>query len=107
MLLHTLLNFVTAYKSFVFKNVWLDKENPVNVWIGAEIEPRKNSPGVCPECGRKCPTYDTASEPRWFEFVPIWNIPVWFAYASNNSLQITLYHALGKLPKPNFTHKFW
>jgi len=30
-----------------------------------------------------------------------------YGYASNKSLQITLYHALGKLPEPDFTHRFW
>jgi len=30
-----------------------------------------------------------------------------YGYASNNSLQIMLYHTLGKLPEPNFTHRFW
>ncbi|MCL2347182.1 MAG: transposase [Planctomycetaceae bacterium] len=30
-----------------------------------------------------------------------------YGYASNHSLQITLYHALGKLPEPDCTHRFW
>ena len=84
MLLKTLLNFVTDYKSYVFTNIYMEnvtQENGTTAKrIVAEIEPRKNSKGVCPKCGQKCPTYDTAWEPRWFEFVPIWNIPVWFVY---------------------------
>jgi transposase len=50
------------------------------MWIAAVIVPRKNSQGVCPKCERKCPTYDTAREPRWFEFVAIYNIAVFFMY---------------------------
>ena len=83
MQLKTILNFVTDYKSFVFKNVWKsepDGEDAATHYIVAELEPRKNSPGLCPECGCKCPTYETAHEHRWFEFVPIWKIPVWLVY---------------------------
>jgi len=80
MQLKTILNSVTDYKSFVFTKIWQADENSDSRWIGAEIVPRKNSPGVCPACGRRCPTYETAELPRWFEFVPLWNIPVWFAY---------------------------
>jgi hypothetical protein len=79
----TLLNFVTDYKSFVFTKVWKvdsDCQNDVPSYFAVEVASRKNSQGVCPECGRKYPTYDTADEPRWFEFVPLWKIPVWFAY---------------------------
>jgi hypothetical protein len=31
-------------------------------------------------CHKHCLIDDTAQEPRWFEFVPLWNIAVWFAY---------------------------
>jgi transposase len=83
MLLQTILNSVTDYKSFVFKKVHEDSfsENgtPTKCLV-AELVPRKNSQGVCPECHRKCPTYDTAQQHRWFEFIPLWNIPFWFAY---------------------------
>jgi transposase len=83
MLLKTILNSVTDYKSFIFTKIYEDvvpEENTTTKCIVAEIEPHKNSRGVCPECGRKCPTYDTAKTHRWFEFVPLWKIPVWFAY---------------------------
>ena len=30
-----------------------------------------------------------------------------YGYASNQSLQIMFYHALGKLPEPDGTHRFW
>jgi len=30
-----------------------------------------------------------------------------YGYGSDESLKITLFHALGKLPQPKFTHRFW
>src|SRR5215469_6449890 len=80
MLLKTILNFVTDYKSFRFGKVSFDHKDSVDQHIVAEIHPRKNSRGVCPECSQRCPTYDTAPEARLFEFVPLWNIPVLFSY---------------------------
>ena len=83
MLLKTILNSVTKYKSFVFKKVYEavhQVDDTPTQCIVVEIVPRKNSQGVCPECGKKCPTYETSKQPRWFEFIPLWNIPVWFVY---------------------------
>ena len=83
MLLKTILNSVTDYKSFVFTKVSFtifDRDDVPTKSLVAEIKPRKNSPGICSECSRKCPTYDTAADYRWFEFVPLWKIPVWFIY---------------------------
>jgi Transposase and inactivated derivatives len=77
MQLKTILNSVTDYKSFVVKKIRSDEETSQ---IEIDIEPRKNSQGVCPECGTKCPTYDTAEKPRRFEFIPLWAIPVYFLY---------------------------
>ncbi len=30
-----------------------------------------------------------------------------YGYRTHEALQIALYHTLGKLPEPNFTHRFW
>ena len=30
-----------------------------------------------------------------------------YGYGSDESLKITLFHALAKLPEPKFTHRFW
>jgi len=49
--------------------------------IHVEVRPRKGSQGCCGECGRRGPTYDTAREPRWFEFVPLWGFVVFLVYA--------------------------
>ena len=45
-----------------------------------EVSARANSRPVCSECGRLGPGYDTLPVRR-FEFIPIWNIAVFFEYA--------------------------
>jgi transposase len=80
MLLKTLLHFVTDYKSFRFGKVSFEQKGMPNQHIVAVIHPRKNSRAVCSECGKPCPIYDTARSPRRFEFVPLWNIAVYFLY---------------------------
>ena len=80
MQLKTILNSVTDYKSFVFGKIWTERETPDQQYVVVEINPRKNSKGICPECDKPCPTYDTAPEHRWWEFVPLWAIPVYFVY---------------------------
>jgi len=84
LLLKTILNTVTKYKSHVVKKVRLEigtqEDETAPRRIVVEFAPRKNAKGVCPECGKKCPTYDTIRTPHWCEFVPMWNIPVWFVY---------------------------
>ncbi len=80
MLLKTILNAVTDYKSFRFGKIFFEKKGEPDQRIVVEITPRKNGKAVCSVCGRKCPTYDTAREPRRFEFVSLWAIPVYFSY---------------------------
>jgi transposase len=79
MLVRTILNSVTNYKSFVLGKVRTEL-TPTGQQIVVEVRPRKNSRGLCPACGRRCPTYDPAQTPRHWEFPPLWNIPVFFAY---------------------------
>lgn len=80
MQLKTILNSVTNYKSFRFGKISFEKKGEPDQHIGVEIHPRKNGKAICSECGRKCPTYDTAREPRRFGFVSLWAIPVYFLY---------------------------
>lgn len=78
MQLKTILNRVTDYKSFVFGKVrWLEGESPA---LEIELEPRANGRPVCSGCGKVRPGYDQSSEPRRFEFVPLWGILVYFLY---------------------------
>jgi len=79
MQLKTILNRVQKFKSFVYGNVvWLDEGE--NVALLVQILARVNSKPICSGCDRPGPGYDTLP-PRMFEFVPFWNIAVFFAYA--------------------------
>jgi transposase len=79
MQLKTILNRVQKFKSFVYGNVvWLDSGK--NLALLVQVVARTNSRPICSGCGCLGPGYDTL-EPRMFEFVPLWNIAVFFAYA--------------------------
>ena len=80
MQLKTILNSVTNYKSFVFGKIWKEGETSEQQYFVVEVQPRKNSKGICSKCGKPCTTYDTAQEHRWWEFVPLWAISVYFVY---------------------------
>jgi transposase len=77
--LKTILNFVEPYKSFVYKKVrWADPEAKTEIEV--LIEPRANGGAICSGCKRRAPGYDRLAERR-FEFVPLWQIAVYFVYA--------------------------
>ncbi len=76
-LIKTLLNKCYKFKSFVFGNVAYFPENEE---IEVEVIPRSNSHIICPRCHKKIPGYDTSKESRRFEFIPVWNIKVFFSY---------------------------
>ena len=79
MQLKTILNRVTNYKSFVVEKVnWV--ENSEQLALEVEMRPRANGRPICSGCGKVRPGYDRAAEPRRFEFVPLWMIPVFFLY---------------------------
>ena len=72
----TVLNRCTKFKRFVFEGSHLDGQGRILV----SLRPRKNSRAECCGCGQLSPTYDTAAEPRLFEFVPIWGYTVYLVY---------------------------
>jgi transposase len=77
MLLKTILNHVARNKSFVYEKVeWLTEGKAIEV----EVRPRANSKPVCSGCFRRGPGYDRLPVRR-FEFVPLWQILVFFLYA--------------------------
>lgn len=80
MLIKTMLNNRYKFKSFVYGkcNLSTDSSNPS---LRVEIHPRKNSHPICSGCLKPGPTYDTSSQARSFEFIPIWGIAVFFLYA--------------------------
>jgi transposase len=49
--------------------------------IHIELRPRKGSKPICSGCGEPGPTYDTARQPRSFEFIPLWGFLVFFWYS--------------------------
>jgi transposase len=75
----TLLNRVEKIKSFVYGAVKIIEAESGPV-MEVELRPRANSRPVCSGCGKKRPGYDNLA-PRRFEFVPLWNMRVFFVYS--------------------------
>lgn len=79
MQLKTILNYVERHKSFVYQEArWADPETKTAIEI--PIEPRANGRALCSVCGEAAPCYDRRP-PRRFEYVPLWQIAVYFVYA--------------------------
>lgn len=79
MQLKTILNLVERHKSFVYQEArWADPKTKTAIEI--PIEPRANSRAICSGCGQKRAGYDRLTKRR-FEYVPLWQIPVFLVYA--------------------------
>lgn len=78
MRVQTLLNKVHPLKSFVYTACRIEKYRECFVLV-ATIKPRKNGTILCSACGKACRLYDSRDERR-FDFVPLWNIPVYLEY---------------------------
>ena len=79
MQLKSILNHVERHKSFVYQEArWADPKTKREIEI--PIEPRSNGRAICSGCGQPAPGYDRLAERR-FEFVPLWQIPVFLVYA--------------------------
>jgi len=77
--LKTILNHVERHKSFVYQEArWADPATKTEIEI--PIEPRANGRAICSGCDQPAPGYDRLPERR-FEFVPLWQIAVFFVYA--------------------------
>jgi transposase len=79
MQLQTILNRVEKHKSFVYGNIRF-VDQPELLELEVTVVPRANSRPICSGCRRKRPGYDHLP-PRRFEFVPVWQIAVFFVYA--------------------------
>ncbi|MBL7009438.1 MAG: ISL3 family transposase [Planctomycetes bacterium] len=75
MQLKTILNRIEKHPSFVYGDPIFEGDALV-----VSIRPRANSRAVCSGCGQRRGMYDTAREPRRFQFVPLWGISVFFLY---------------------------
>ncbi len=78
MQLKVILNRVEKQQSFVYGSMRFI-EGP-DLAIEVDVRPRANSRPRCSQCGRKGPGYDTL-QVRRFEFVPLWGMSVFLAYA--------------------------
>ena len=79
MLLKTILNRIQKYAGFVYVAFRLLGEMS-KLRLEIDVEPRRDSRGICSGCERRRPGYDRLRARR-FEFVPLWGIPVFFVYA--------------------------
>jgi len=75
----TLLNHVAKNQSFVYRDFTLTRFRGREC-VEITIEPRKNSPVLCSQCGKPAPVHSRLPERRC-EFVPLWQIAVFFLYA--------------------------
>ena len=80
MRLKTILNRVQKFKSFVYEDAQWDQTWAGCLCLIVPVVARANSRPICSGCEKAGPGYD-AMKPRRFEFIPVWNIPVFFEYA--------------------------
>ena len=79
MQLKTILHSIERHKSFVYQEArWADPKTKREIEI--PIEPRANGRALCSGCGQAAPGYDRLPARR-FEYVPLWQIAVFFVYA--------------------------
>ncbi len=78
MQIKTILNRIQKYRGFVYGPTRLHGEG-ATLRIEVEIYPHRRNGPRCGGCGRRGPHYDTR-DTRWFEFVPLWGIRVFFLY---------------------------
>ena len=79
MLIKTLLNKVERFKSFVYGSICVTLIAGVKALV-IDIEPRRNSRPICPECGKRQRMYDRQPQ-RLFESIPVWSFKANFRYA--------------------------
>jgi transposase len=79
MLVKTILNRCQRFKRFVYGKVRFVTQAGRDS-LEVEMKPRKGSVALCSCCHQAAPCYDHASEPRRFEFVPLWGYAVFLVY---------------------------
>ena len=79
MRIETLLNRVFWIKSFIYAGVSIQRIGRRDA-IVVDIRARQNGLSACSRCGKAGPVYDHMPDHRQFEFIPQWNIPVYFHY---------------------------
>lgn len=79
MQLKTILNRVEHFKSFVCGKIRL-VEGEKRPYLEVEMKARANGRPICSGCGQRRPGYDRLPLRR-FEYVPVWQIRMFFLYA--------------------------
>ena len=57
MLIKTILNKVEKFKSFVYRKITMETIAGTDALV-VEVNPRGNSKGICPQCGKRRSTYE-------------------------------------------------
>ena len=78
MLRKTILNRIQKHRGFVYGPTRLCEEG-ATLRLEVEIYPHLRNRPRGSGCGRRGPQYDTLPT-RWFEFVPLWGLRVFFLY---------------------------
>jgi transposase len=78
-LIKTLLNKLERFKSFVYGAVqFMSVDGSESLVI--DIEPRRKSRPLCPECHKRVNAYDRQPQ-RLFDYLPLWSFKTYFRYA--------------------------
>ena len=75
----TVLNRCYKLKSFVYQNERFETHSGKEC-LAVDIVPRKNGRPICSGCDKPGSIYDHQRNPRYFEFVPLWGIAIYFVY---------------------------
>ena len=78
MQLKTILNMLEKFKSFVYGKCYFEGKGQKKLLV-VEVVARKGARGCCPNCHKPSPGYDRQPTRR-YQYVPLWNIPVYFEY---------------------------
>src|SRR5438128_12444627 len=97
MRLKTILNRVQKFKSFVYEDARWDQTWAGCLCLIVPVVARANSRPICFGCEKAGPGYD-ALKPRRFEFIPVWNIPVFFEYEVRRVVGLSCGEGVEKLP---------
>ena len=86
----TILNRIQKYRGFVYGPMRLHGQG-ATLRLEVEIYPHLRNGPRCAGCGRRGHQYDTLA-PRWFEFVPLWGVRVFFLYRMRRVACVTCDH---------------
>jgi transposase len=101
--LKSILNKVQSIKGFVYQSVRYSTVLPDT--IEAEVVPRRGSQPRCSGCGRACPTYDHAAQPRVWSLPPLFKFSVVLLYTMRRVKCATCGVVVEKVPWATGKHR--